>query len=108
MDVIRLATQEEIAEIAQRSDLGPGSAVVAFGPDRAVIKQIFEIDPMFCDNLRRKLILKSHLETYLRLTGVPQFYFNIAADDVEWQDICKKDGAEQVSAVPELRFKKVL
>ena len=108
MEVIRLATPEEIEEIKATSDLVAGSAVVSFGPDRAVLKNIVELDPMYCENPRRKLVLTTHLETYLRLTGVPQYYFNIAADDTEWQEIVKKFGAEQVSRGPELRFKKVL
>lgn len=108
MDTIRLATIEEIEEIAATSDLVPGSVVVAFGPDRAVIRNVFEIDPVVCPNPKRKQWLMMNLETWLRLNGIPQYYFNVDANELDWQDTIKSWGAEQVSQFPELRFKKSL
>ena len=108
MDEIRMATPEETAEIATESDLGPGCVVVSFGPDKAVIRTVVEIDPVFCENPKRKSWLISHLETWLRLNGVSAYYFNIKADETEWQENVKHWGAEQVSKSPELRFKREL
>ncbi len=108
MDAVKLSTPEEVEEIAMSSDLSPGAVVVSFGPDRAVIRTVLEIDPVFCENPKRKAWLVSHLETWLRLNGVSSYYFNISANDSEWKETVERWGAKQVSTEPELRFKKEL
>jgi hypothetical protein len=48
------------------------------------------------------------LETVMAAQGVKYYYFNVAADDEQWQSVVKNWGAEQVSIEPELRFKRTL
>lgn len=117
MEGIRFATQEEVESIKKRSDLDvrvPGQ-VVAFdgpqGPDFAVIKQVFELDPViFADGTsdKRKALFMWSMMNHLRLNGIPVVYFNIAAADEQWQKVSQNFGVEQVSIVPELRFKMTL
>jgi hypothetical protein len=114
---IRLATQEEIDSIQKSADLGPGCSVYALdfneGTGIAVVRQCYEIDPMYLpgDNLgqqRQKVLFQFGLESALAMAGVPHYYFNIAAEDTQFQGLVVKTGAEQVSQSPEFRFKKVL
>lgn len=114
LDPIRLATPEEIERYGIVSDLVPGATPVAFGDgDRAhfaVLRTVTEIDPLISpegDNKRKALFVWA-LENALRMMGVPQYYFNIRADNDEWRHISEKWGAQQVSLAPEFRFKKVL
>ena len=119
VDAIRLASNEEIASIATKSDLDfrvPGQ-VMAFDnhssnkPDFAVLKQVFEVDPVLFDSEtsnKRKALFMWSLMNHLRLNGIPVVYFQIAADDAEWQKSAQSFGVEQVSIVPELRFKLTL
>lgn len=118
MDNLRLATAEEIAKLQLTSDITPQTTVVAFDnaqtgqPDFAVLRQVFEVDPMlFADgtNSRRKAMFVWALENSFRIMGTPQaYYFNVLASDETWQGVVKTWGAEQISAAPELRFKKLL
>lgn len=115
MRPIRLATPAEIDSIKDRADLGPGCTILAFdspgGKTFAVLRQCYEIDPVIVegdDSGKRKALMFFGLETGLAMLGVPQYYFNIKQEDVEWQAVVKNWGAEQVSPSPELRFKKVL
>lgn len=113
MDVIRLATPEEIESLQEKMDITPTSTVVTFGgKDFAVIRHCVELDPViFAEDTadKRKLLFLMNLETALRLQGLTkEVYFNVRADDVRWQDAIKHWGAEPTSPTPEIRFKKVL
>lgn len=112
MDVIRYATDEEIQEIASRSDLTLASKVLSFGgKDFAVIRNCTEIDPMFFapeSSGHRKLIFAMNLETTLRLSGIREIYFNVPVADEKYIKVLETWGATPTSLEPELRFKKVL
>jgi hypothetical protein len=112
VDPIRLATQEEVTPIADVMDITPTSTVVTFGgKDFAVIRVCYEIDPMiFAEDTadRRKLFFLTNLETSLRLQGVKEVYFNVKADDPQYLEVLKHLGAEPMSDIPTVRFKKVL
>lgn len=112
MDIIRLATPEEMEAIQAKSDLTPATTVVTFGgKDFAVLRNCFELDPViFAPDTadKRKLLFLMNLETAMRLQGVKEIYFNIKADDAETTNVVKHWGAEPVSIQPEIRFKKVL
>lgn len=112
MDAIRLATPEEVAAVAASSDLTSTSTVVSFGgKDLAVIRQCYEIDPMYFhpeSNIRRKLLFAMNLETSLRLQGAKEIYFNVPVTDERYIKVLDTWGAVPTSREPELRFKKVL
>lgn len=119
MDAIRFATQEEIQGISSKSDLDPRvpTQVYAFEneltgkPDFAVVKQVFEVDPVHfaeASTTKRRALMMWSVMNHLRLNGIPVVYFQIADDAVEWQSVSKNFGTEEVSLVPERRFKMTL
>lgn len=112
MDAIRYATPEEVEAIASTSDLTSGSQVITYGgKDLAVIRQCVEIDPMhFHPDSRtmRRLQFAQNLETWLRLQGVKEIYFNVPVADEAYIKVLETWGATPTSKEPELRFKKVL
>lgn len=112
MDKIQLATPEEVEAIAHKSDLTTASSVVTYGgKDFAVLRQCWEIDPVFFhpeSGSTRKVMFLFGLETALRLQGVKEYYFNVPANDAKYIELLEKMGAAPTSREPELRFKKVL
>lgn len=112
MDIVRLATPEEIETIAASSDLTTASSVITFGgKDFAVLRQCMEIDPMHFapeSSTQRRLIFGMNLETMLRLNGVKEVYFNVPVRDEKYIKVLDTWGATPTSKEPELRFKKVL
>ena len=108
MEPIRLATPEEVAQIALKADLTPGALVVKCGEDWAVIRTVVEIDPLMCENRFKRHRMVEQLETHLRLLGVQTYYFNVDAADEQWQRVLKAWGAEPISPYPEIRFRKNL
>lgn len=112
MDIIRLATPEEVEAIQSKSDITPASTVVTFGgKDFAVLRNCFELDPVIFDpetTDKRKLFFLTNLETSMRLQGMREIYFNIHADDADWIKVATHWGASPTSEKPEIRFKKVL
>jgi hypothetical protein len=112
MDIIRVATPEEIEAIASKADLTTASQVITFGgKDFAVLRQCMEIDPMFFaeeSSHQRKLIFAMNLETTLRLNGAKEYYFNVPVRDEKYIKVLEALGAQPTSQEPELRFKKVL
>ena len=111
MDAIKLATPEQVEEIKKVSDLTPSSVVVAFGNDLAVIRQVTEVDPVFFNefsDVKRRMLFIWGIENMLRFNGVPEYYFNIHANQPEWKEYVEKWGAISTSTTPEFRFKKTL
>jgi hypothetical protein len=112
MDIVRLATPEEVQAISSHSDLTPTSTVITFGgKDFAVLRLVTEMDPViFAPDTtdKRKLLFLMNLETSARLQGLQELYFNIHADDEAWISVAQHWGAQRTSTAPELRFKKVL
>ncbi len=115
MKRIRLATAEEIESIKDKSDLDVGCNVFALdigkGTGFAIRRVCTEINPMISPeswDLRPRLMFIRDLETVMAAQGATHYYFNVAAEDVEWQENVKHWGAEQVSESLELRFKKIL
>lgn len=113
MDSIKLATPEQVERIKPTADFVPTSTVLAMGEDLAVVKQVIELDPVYFaegSSGSRKAMFIWGIENWMRLTGVPVYYFNIAEgpENEQWRQVVKTHGAEQVSPGPELRWKKVL
>lgn len=115
MERIRLATPEEVQRIEGEADLTPTSAVFALGTSKGTIlgvrRIVNELDPVFlpegCDS-RMKAFFARDMANGLWFQGVTELYFNVAADDAEWQRNVEKFGADRVSPVPEFRYKLVL
>lgn len=120
MDKIRLASVEEIEKIQLGADITPLTTVVAFEnqatnkPDFAVLRQVFEIDPMLYapeTTNRRKMLFAWSLENALRIQGtISAYYFNLSAGEeaAEWRGAVEGFGAEKISTGPEFRYKKLL
>ena len=112
MDIIRLASEEEVKTIAEGADLTNATTVVTFGgKDFGVIRICYELDPMiFASDTtdKRKLLFLMNLETALRLQGVKEIYFNIHAKDEAYIKVIENWGGQPVSTEPDIRFKKVL
>ena len=115
MDKIRLATPEEINGIKDTADLDFAQAVYAMGEpgeaDLAVLKTVPELDPaVFRDqtDTRRKVQFLWGLENILRVAGLKAYYFNADAKDQKWRKVIDSWGAEQLSPVEEIRYKRVL
>lgn len=111
MDAIRIATPEQIEAVASKADLTPTSTVLAFGKELAVLRQVTEIDPVFFDegsDIKRRMLFIWGMENMLRMVGVPEYYFNIHADEEAWKKSCETWGAKATSTAPEFRMKKAL
>jgi|SRR5882672_264562 len=112
MNIVRLANDEEIAKVAETSDLSYATSVLTMdGQDFAVLRNCFEIDPMYFhpdSPTRRKLLFAMNLETALRLQGVKEIYFNVHDNDEQYQAVLNTWGAQKISTAPEFRYKKVL
>ena len=111
MDIIRLATVEEVADKQEVADIVPHSTVVTFGgKDMAVVRDVREIDFLFdeASTNQRKMLFLMNMETALRLQGTTELYFSIPAEDSAYLDVMKHWGAEQIKSIPVIRMKKVL
>lgn len=113
MEDIRVATPEEVESIRAHGDFIPTSQVIAFGKTLAVLRLATELDPVFfAEGMSdsQKLYFIKNLETHMRLTGVPVYYFNIEAGEgyEKWRGVVERYGAEKVSSAPEFRYRKVL
>jgi hypothetical protein len=111
LEAIRLATPEEVEAIKHKADLTPGSRVVAFEKNIAVLRNTVEIDPIFFDPQappHKRALMLWGLEQMLRFGGASEYYFNVSVDDKEFIDTLTRLGAETTSPGPEFRYKKVL
>jgi hypothetical protein len=115
--MLRLANPDEVESIRAMSDLEPPCVVMAEdtpdGTHLAVARFCLEVDPVFFapeSKAKGKVLFMQSVEGYLHALGNLAYYFNINADVINerWRDVVKAFGAEQVSPVPELRFKKIL
>lgn len=107
MDKIRLATEEEVKEVAAESNLTPMSRVLALGPMRAVWKICNELDPVFFKGQPVPAMYRFiwGLENIMKGSGVTEYYFQVAADDTDYQKIIEHFGGERQSKSPEYRYK---
>lgn len=114
MDNVRMATQAEIAEIANFDNYRPNATVFAFEkgeekPDLAIVKLVPTLDLAFTNTtLRRRLTFLMNIETALRATGYPEYYFEVDPSDNVYQETVIKWGAERTSDPQEIRFRKGL
>jgi len=116
MEGIRLATEAEISRVAERTDFVPGCEVWALdnrsgSTNLAVVRNCIEIDPyqMAEDAPRSKKVEFIYaLESGLKMRGIPVYFFSVDADAAEWQQTVENWGAEKVSAVPQLRYRRIL
>ena len=115
MNRIRLASVEEVESIKDKSDLDTGDVVFALdtqkGVGLAVRRLCTEIDPMFPGaewDTRLRAMFTRDLETVLFSQGGTHYYFNVSADDKDWQHVVETWGAEKVSDRPVIRYKRTL
>lgn len=111
MDSIKLATPEQVERIRSQSDLELPSTVLAMGEDLAVVKQVTEVDPVYfaeSSPTSRRLMFIWGIENWLRLNGVPAYYFDVPTDNETWRHNVETHGAEQLSTGPVFHYKKVL
>jgi hypothetical protein len=115
MNLIRLATSEEVETIRENSDLDPTCAILALttqaGTPLVVSRVAREIDPMHFPaqmSYRQRFMFIRDIENILWGQGCERYYFNINAEDKEWRDVVKNWGAEQVSPEPIIRYKRTL
>lgn len=113
MDIVRLATPEEIDAMKEKSDLEFAQAVYAMGNARAVLRLAPELDPVDYADLPNngKRYFISALETHMRLSGVKAYYFNVPANEemARYREVVENWGAVKTGASgPEFRYKKAL
>ena len=113
MEVIRLATAEELEALKDTSDLQFAQQVYAYKSARAVYRLAPELDPVdyadLSNNEKRSFIYA--IETHLRLSGIPAYYFNVSASDdfAKYRGVVENWGAVPTGASgPEIRYKKPL
>lgn len=114
---IRLATEKEIEAIRDRADLMPNATTVLAldndkgGADMAVVRRPVELNPVIyaegTTDMRRARFLYALEERFLG-AGIDRYYFEIAADNEDYQKVVEHWGAERVSPVPEYRYLKVI
>lgn len=117
MNHIRVATEDEINKIRDRSDLMPGhTQVLALdndkgGADFAVVRNCFELNPVIyadaTNDVRRARFLYALEERFLG-AAVDRYYFQLDAANEHYIKVAKAWGAEQVSPHPEVRMLKVI
>lgn len=107
MDKIRLATEEEVQEIAAESNLTPFSRVLVLGKMKAVWKVCNELDPVFFGDAPKPLMYKFlwGLENIMKGSGVTEYFYNVPADDTNYHAVLEKLGAERQSKQPDFRYK---
>lgn len=114
---IRLATEDEINTIRDKSDLLPGGTQVLAldndkgGADLAVVRRCVELNPVIyadeTNDLRRARFVYALEERFLG-AGIDRYYFQVDVSKTDYINTLKHWGAEQVSPVPEYRFLKVI
>ena len=106
---IRLATEEEVKQIAETSDLTASSVVWVWDNDKAVIRTALEIDPVHfapTSGNQRKALFFWALQNMVRVTGTKEIYFNIDAEGTEdYQAVLEKMGAQKTTSKPQYRYK---
>lgn len=111
---IRVATAEEVASIAEKSDIQPGLVLALSTPEGtplAVIRTVTEVDPMFFPEKlsdRMKAMFIRDVETVLAAQGIQKYYFNVLATNEKMINYSTHYGAVKQSVEPEVRFSKVL
>ena len=109
---IRRATEEEVKQIIDKSDLTSTSDVWVWDNDKAVTRLALEIDPVHfapTSGSQRKALFFWGLLNMTRVTGAREIYFNIDAEGTEdYQNILEKMGAQKTTTAPQYRYKLVL
>jgi hypothetical protein len=107
LEKIRLATEEEVKEIAAESNLTPMARVLALGDMKAVWKVCNELDPVFFNGAPPARMYKFlwGIENILKGAGLTEYYFNVPADDTKYHKVLEHLGAERQSKQPDFRYK---
>jgi hypothetical protein len=107
MEKIRLATEEEVKEIADVSNLTPMSRVLALGPMRGVWKVCNELDPVILNGASNTQLCMFvwGIENIFKGAGLTEYYFNVAADNEEYIKVIEHFGGERQSKQPDYRYK---
>jgi hypothetical protein len=112
LDHIRLATQEEIDLIKDRSDILPGKTqVYAKGTIRAVVRFPVEANPIIWGEGvtdREKVAFMYALEERMLGAGFDRYYVQIDAADEQWIKVIENWGFQRVSPIPEFRYLRLI
>jgi hypothetical protein len=112
LDHVRLATQEEIDQIADKSDILPGKTqVLAKGNIRAVVRFPVEANPIIWGEGttdRERIAFVYALEERMLGAGFDRYYCQVDAQDDKWQKVIENWGFQQVSPQPELRYLRII
>jgi len=112
LEHLRLATPEEILAIQETSDITPRTQVFALGEQKAVVRNVFEIDPIYTAGAKAGPLAKFvwGLEERLIGMGVDAYYFDMPIDDEakEWRETVEHWGAGRTMPFATFRYKRVL
>lgn len=105
---IRLATEEEVQEIADQSNLTPMCRVLRLSEMTAVWRLSNEIDPLIPNGASNQRWFKFMwgIENILKGAGVSEYFFNVPADDTRYHKAIEEHfGAERLSKQPDYRYR---
>lgn len=116
IEFFRRASEEEVKQIQDKSDLTPSSAVWAWPnekgePDIGIIRGCTELDPVHFGSTSgnsRKALFFWGIVNMLKASGLQEVYFNIDADSTEeYKNILDRLGAKPTTSKPQIRYKLV-
>jgi hypothetical protein len=115
MNLLRPATQEEVATVAANSDLDETCQVIALdtpkGPILAVRRVAIELDPVHMPEGFSPRHFHNFLRdaaNYLLGQGATHYYFNLHAEDKDYLEAMTDETCFPVSTKPDIRFRKNL
>jgi len=107
LEKIRLATEEEVAEVAANSNLTAMSKVLVMGEIKAVWRVAHELDPVHFNGAPVQKMYKFiwGVENIMRGAGVTEYFYNTPADDLKYHKIVEELGGQRLSKQPDYRWR---
>lgn len=111
---VRLATQQEIDEIADKSDILPGKTqVLAKGAIRAVVRFPVEVNPIIWGDGttdKERVAFVYAMEERMLGAGFDRYYTQMPCGDesAKWRSVVENWGFERVSPGPEYRYLRII
>jgi hypothetical protein len=107
LEKIRMATPEEISEVAKESNLTKLSQVLVMGEMKAVWKVVNELDPVFLNGASPQRFYKFiwGIENIMRGAGVDAYHFTVPVADENYLRIVEEFGGERTNKEPSHRYK---
>lgn len=107
LDRIRLATEEEVKEIATNSNLTSTSSVWRMGDMSMVWRIANELDPAHFNGATPQKIYKFvwGMENLLKGAGAREYFFQVSATDTTYHKFIEGMGGERLSKEPEYRYR---